>query len=491
MQAPHTICRVTRPPLSETNFFWTMNQMTVSLAGLEPYIPGPDMPWNYQRAAHLLRRMQMGAPRSKVLELLALSPTQAVNQLISETLSQPTFEAPEIAPDDNNPQNKINESWIPFLLSSGLREKMALFWSNLLIASLNGYDNDYYFDYLTLLRTHALGNYKTFVTELGLNTAMIEYLDMDGSHKDGPNENYARELMELFTMSPLNKNGTPNYSEQDIQEIARAFTGWRRVSGVVDFYAGRHDDGDKTIFGRTGNWGYNDVIDILFEERTAEIADYICRKIYEFFVYEVPDQSVIDELALTFMQANFEIIPVLQQLFTSTHFYDSNIIGSKIKSPCEVVLGLMNEIDRGVISGDVEEQLETTRERIQYLGQPLGMPPDVFGWPENDAWISVQTLPSRWDACTSLVYSNNGFPDYDPIPLLRSIENHNDPYVVVDELVNTVLAVAPGDYTNEELTEIMLDGVPYYEWSLELEEATALIQGFISFLTGLPEYQLI
>lgn len=459
--------------------------------GLEPYVPGPDMPWNYQRASHLLRRSQMGAPRQKVVELLSLTPMQAVNLLISETLSQPQFEYPEMDPEEDNPEYRINERWVSFLLRSGMREKMALFWSNLLIASLNGYDNDYYFDYLSLLREHAMGNYKTLVSKLGLNTAMIEYLDMDGSHKDGPNENYARELLELFTMSPLNKDGQPNYSEGDIQEIARAFTGWRRESGVVNFYAARFDDGEKTVFGQTGNWGYDEVIDIIFSERTAEIADYICRKIYEFFVYETADQSVVDDMALTFIQSNFEIIPVLQQLFTSKHFYETNLIGAKIKSPAESVLGLMNEIDRGLSAGENPEQLDKTRSRIRYLGQPLGMPPDVFGWPENDTWISVQTLPDRWDTSTSILYSNDGFPDYDPIPLVRSIENHDDPYVLVDELVKTVLAVPPGDYNNEQLTEIMLDGIPYYEWSIEIDEAATRIQAFIGFLTSLPEYQLI
>ena len=119
------------------------------------------------------------------------------------------------------------------------------------------------------------------------------------------------------------------------------------------------------------------------------------------------------------------------------------------------------------------------------------MPPDVFGWPENDAWISVQSLPSRWDTSTGIIYSNEGFPDYDPIPLVRSIENHDDPYMLVDELVNTVLAVAPGEYTNQQLTEILLDGIPDYEWSIEIDEAATRIQSFIAFLTSLPEYQLI
>ena len=212
---------------------------------------------------------------------------------------------------------------------------------------------------------------------------------------------------------------------------------------------------------------------------------------YEFYVYETADQAVVDEMALVFIQSNFEVIPVLQQLFTSKHFFDSTIIGAKIKSPTESVLGLMNEADRRITAGNEAEQLITTRERIKYLGQPLGMPPDVFGWPENDAWISVQTLPSRWDTSSSIIYSNEGFPNYDPIPLVRSIENHDDPYVLVDHLVQTVLAVSPGEYTNEELTEILLDGIPDYEWSIELAEAATRIQGFIVFLTNLPEYQLI
>ena len=459
-------------------------------AGLDPYVPDQEKPWNYQRAAHLLRRTQMGAPRTKVLEILALTPSQAVNTLISETLSLPDIEYPEIGPDDNVP-TLITNRWIASLLNSGLKDKMALFWSNILVASLNGYNgNDYYFDYLSLLRTHALGNYKTFVTELGLNTAMIQYLDMDGSHKDGPNENYARELMELFTMSPVNKNGEPNYTEADIQEIARAFTGWRRVNGVVDFYPGRFDNGEKTVFGQAGNWGYHDILDILFEERTAEIADYICRRIYQFFVYEEADQEVVDGLALTFMQSNFEVIPVLQQLFTSEHFYEEDFMGSKIKSPTEVVLGFMNESDRKLTIENEENQLGLTRRRIQNLGQYLGAPPTVFGWPENDAWVSVQTLPGRWDTSNSQVYSNANFPDYDPIPLVRSVENHNDPYILVDELVKTFLAVPITDFTNEELAEILLDGIPYYEWSIDIAEAIPRIEGFIVFLTSLPEFQL-
>lgn len=438
-----------------------------------------------------MRRVQMGAPRHKVLELLSLTPAQAVNQLISETLAQPAFKYPSMGPDEDNPESRINERWISHLLGAGMREKMTLFWSNLLIASRNGYDDAYYFDYLSLLRDHALGNYKTLVTELGLNTAMIEYLDMDGSHKDGPNENYARELLELFTMSPLNKDGQANYSETDIQEIARAFTGWQRVSGVVDFYPGRFDDGEKTVFGQTGNWGYQEVLDIIFSERTAEIANYICGKIYEFYVHETPDQSVVDDMALTFIQSNFDIIPVLQQLFTSEHFYESTVMGAKIKSPSEAVLGFMNEVGRDLTEEDEAEQLNTTRNRIEYLGQPLGMPPDVFGWSEHDAWISVQTLPSRWDTSASIVYSNDGFPDFDPIPLARSVENHNNPSALVAGLVETVLAIAPGEYSNEQLTEILLDGIPDYEWSLELEEATSRLQAFLTFLTNLPEHQLI
>lgn len=438
-----------------------------------------------------MRRAQMGAPRHKVLELLSLTPAQAVNQLISETLAQTAFEYPAMEPDEDNPDDRINERWISFLLNAGMREKMTLFWSNLLIASLNGYNESYYFDYLSLLRTYALGNYKTLVTELGLNTAMIEYLDMDGSHKDGPNENYARELLELFTMSPLNKNGQANYSETDIQEIARAFTGWQRTGGSVSFNPGRFDDGEKTVFGQTGNWGYQEILDIIFSERTAEIADYICGKIYEFFVYETPDQVVVDDMALTFIQANFDVVPVLQQLFTSKQFYESTVMGAKIKSPTEAVLGFMNEIGRGLTEEGETEQLNTTRNRIQYLGQPLGMPPDVFGWPEHDAWISVQSLPSRWDTSAGILYSNEGFPDFDPIPLARSIENHNDPAALVDGLVETVLAVPPGEYTNAQLMEILLDGIPDYEWNIEIDEASSRLQAFLTFLTNLPEHQLI
>ena len=477
-----------------------MTNPTTVRAGLEPYIPDQDMPWNYRRASHLLRRAQMGAPRTKVMEFLSITPAQAVNTLLSESITLTPLVKPDYDPDDNNPQHRVNYEWMPRFFASGVREKMTLFWSNLTIASLNGYRTSYYYDYLSLLREHAVGNYKEFVRKLGLNTAMIEYLDMDGSHKDGPNENYARELLELFTMGVIDKNGSFNYTETDIKEIARAFTGWQRIGnndahrrgeGVVQFNAGRFDNTEKTVFGRTGNWGYDDILDIIFEERTAEIANYICTKLYEFFVYEIPDQSVVDEMALTFIQSNFEVLPVLQRLFTSRHFYEEEALGSKVKSPCEAVIGFMNTVDRRTTdAGDKPEQLKQTRYRLEDAGQYLGSPPDVFGWPENDAWISVQTLSSRWDSMSSLIFGARGFPDYDPIPFVRMIEDHNDPYKLVDELVQMVLAVPVNGYTNEELTEVLLDGIPYYEWSIDTLESAARINSFIVFLSKLPEFQL-
>ena len=203
--------------------------------------------------------------------------------------------------------------------------------------------------YINCLQRNAIGNFRTLISEIGLTNAMLFYLDGAFNNGNNPNENYARELYELFTLGEGN-----GYTEEDIVETARALSGYtdRGEEGCspVNYRADRHDNGEKTILGQTGNWDYDDVIEILFTQRSNEIANYICSKLYQFFVHpDIDDEAgnartIIEGLAATFTANNFELAPVLRQLFKSEHFFDDDAVGVIIKSPFDLYFNLIKEL---------------------------------------------------------------------------------------------------------------------------------------------------
>jgi uncharacterized protein (DUF1800 family) len=271
--------------------------------------------------------------------------------------------------------------------------------------------NSFLYYYINCLQRNAIGNFKTFVSEIGLTSAMLYYLDGVYNNGNNPNENYARELYELFTLGEGN-----GYTEQDIIETARALTGYveRGEEGCtqVTFDATKFDGGTKTILGQTGNWNYNDVIDILFQQRPNEIAGFICKKLYEFFVH--PDsaddagnaQTIISGMAGTMIANNFEIAPVLAQLFKSEHFFDDEAIGVIIKSPFDIYLNLINETNFAYDNNLLLNVVDTTR----MLGQELFDPYDVAGWQRDRTWINTNFIIGRWltvEVFLELFFQNN------------------------------------------------------------------------------------
>ena len=212
----------------------TLNVASVSSgykAGLEPYIPSSQKPWDQRRAAHLLRRTSIGAAKAEIDQILLIDPVTAVNQIIDEAINAPLPAPPGWYPSSSKggPEKlDVISGWFHEMRTSGFREKLAFFWSNHFVTAAKSYDSpSYMFQYLDTLRTHALGNFKTFTYEIGLKPAMLIYLDSIKNKDAGPNENYARELLELFTMGILNQQGEENYSQNDISELARCFTGLR------------------------------------------------------------------------------------------------------------------------------------------------------------------------------------------------------------------------------------------------------------------------
>ena len=286
MSATETISRRgffnTFSPLIETKK--TTSKPLSIRANLTPYSPSSSKPWNKQRAAHLLRRTGMGATKQAVDQLLSQNPVSAVNQMVDAAAAAPLPTPPSWADgpiDRNANNNQIFETkllWFEEMRASPLRERMAFFWHNHFVTQGSSYKQAVYmYHYLTTLRTHALGNLKDFTYDIGLTPAMLIYLDGVKNKDSGPNENWARELCELFTMGIYNELGQPNYSQSDIAELARAFTGIRIDEQTLNVYLEdkQFDNGTKSFFGQSGNFGYDEAIDIIFQARASSIAHHV------------------------------------------------------------------------------------------------------------------------------------------------------------------------------------------------------------------------
>jgi uncharacterized protein (DUF1800 family) len=276
----------------------------------------------------------------------------------------------------------LNMYWMNEMVntSAQLREKMAFFWhGHFACRNLNVF---YQQGLLDVLRRNALGNFGTMLKEVSKSAAMLNFLNNQQNKKDHPNENFAREVMELFTL------GRGNYTEKDIKEAARAFTGWgANIRGEFQFRKFQHDFGAKTVLGRSGNFDGGEVLDILLEEKST--ARYITQKIYKFFVNENIDKEKVEWLADRFYKSNYEISKLLEDIFTSDWFYEEKNVGAKIKSPVELLVGIQRMLPMKL---ENEEALMVIQ---RVLGQLLFYPPNVAGWPGGKAWIDSSSLMMR------------------------------------------------------------------------------------------------
>jgi uncharacterized protein (DUF1800 family) len=274
-----------------------------------------------------------------------------------------------------------NQLWIERLAETDqlLREKMTLFWANVFVCRDN---NIFYVQrYNNTLRRHSLGDFRTFVKAIAKEAAMSKYLNNRQNLKERPNENFARELMELFTL------GEGNYTEKDIKEAARAFTGWSfKPNG--DFYLRqkKHDYGVKTFMGKTGNFEGEDIIDIILEQK--QCARFICSKIYRYFIHPEINETRLNELT-DFFYKDYDVASLMKYILMTDWFYAEANIGAKIKSPIELLVGILR-----IVPLNFEK-----RKQLLYLqkvmGQILFNPPNVAGWLQDKNWIDSNTLLFR------------------------------------------------------------------------------------------------
>lgn len=294
---------------------------------------------------------------------------------------------------DNETRKKIREQsredlkslnllWLETMVNSdaALQEKMSLFWhGHFAVRDVNIFFQQ---KLLHTIRTNALGNFRDLLFAVSKSASMLSFLNNQQNRKQKPNENFAREVMELFTL------GRENYTEKDIKEAARAFTGWGfNFQGEFVFRRFQHDDGQKTFLGKTGKLGGEEILDILLEQ--PQTAKFICTKLYKFFVNEEVDFKHVEWLAKRFFDSNYNIASTLKDMFTADWFYDEKNIGTKIKSPIELMVSIRKLLPMQMEKPEIQLLLQRA------LGQLLFYPPNVAGWPGGKNWIDSSSLMLR------------------------------------------------------------------------------------------------
>lgn len=381
--------------------------LAVVLCGLVT-LPALARPLGFDDARHLLNRTGFAANTPEISEFAQLTREAAVARLLSWTNRAPATPAPDWAQAPYEPPPRpalmsdaerkeyqrrlISEGrdlkawWMAEMLTttSPLTEKMVLFWHNHFTSSLRKVRMPQlmYRQHMTL-RRHALGNFRELLQAVARDPAMLIYLDAAASRKEQPNENFARELMELFTL------GEGRYSEQDVKEAARAFTGWSldRDTGEFLFRRALHDDGMKTVLGVSGAHDGAAVLGILLAR--PETAEFIVAKLWREFVAAEPDMGEVRRIAGVFRSSGYDIRTALRELLVSDAFYAPRNRGNLVKSPVDVVVGTLRQF-RMAVADPLPYALTVGR-----LGQDLFTPPNVKGWPGGDSWINATTLLSR------------------------------------------------------------------------------------------------
>ncbi len=486
-----------------------------SSAGLSPYVPSADQPWDRSRALHLLRRTAYGATLPAIDAALARSPEAAVDALVDGAIALPERTRPSWADDapphwsapaaERQAYNQRTSEWAnevewevyrafmgegeaePLARAAvAFRERMTMLWHDHFVTNWSEYFlAPWLVRYWGLLRQRSLGNFRDFVRDVGTNPAMLVYLNGVQNRRGAPNENYARELLELFTMGITAPDGSPNYTEADIRELSRVLTGWGvDTYGDLEshFIPDWHDTGSKTVFGQTGEWGPDDVVPLLFGARGSEIAHFVCRTLYRAFVYAVPDEVVVAEMAALLQASNWEIAPVVRALLKSEHFFSDAFVGTRLKSPVENAFGYHTAIGR---PADPERQ-GFLWWAMWLAGQVVFEPPTVAGWPGHHEWVDTSTIAMRWMLTEWYVQGDDALTAY-----ILTLPSAYDAAALAADLADLLLGQPLAPPALADAVEILLGGIPAYEWDPSANGAVWRLRALIAHLGRLPEHQLV
>lgn len=525
---------------------------------LQPY----SSVWNEASARHLLRRTLFGVKIADLKTAQEAGLAATLDFLLNDQSPQPLPPVKEYNPANaavpdvliaggqtwvNDPAtdgtiNSLRRAsfkkwWVGQMLNQqlSLREKMTLFWHNHFATESTDIQNaQYLYKHHALLRKNALGNFKNLVREITIDPAMLVYLNGQNNNKTAPDENYAREIQELFVVG---KGKGAGFNEADVKSAARVLTGWRNNAIEIKSYfdPNRHETTDKQfsafynntkITGRTGidagRIEFEEMLEMFF--KTDEVALYICRRLYVWFIhYQITpaiEEAIIVPLAQIFRNNNYEIKPVLSALLGSEHFFDPMNSGCQIKSPVDMLIGMLREMEVKFPSdSQYTNQYGLWNQLVNYLNnmqQNIGDPPDVSGWKAYyqepgfyKFWINTDTLPKRiqyLDALATVGYTFGGFKMVvDGVNWVKQFSNPADPNSLIESLCIQLLGVDLSVTHKSQLkSDLLLGGQAqdYYwtdAWQLYItspsnmantRHVTTAISSLIKYLIDLPEYQL-
>jgi uncharacterized protein (DUF1800 family) len=458
----------------------------------EAWKPWQAEPFTVKWAVHLFRRAAFGAPafdpqrsawdRFQQAVQQGLEPT--LDQLLAGGPGQAEFDqlldrlAPQMTQVPRFTEATVGELqgwWLYRMLYTPhpLRERMTLFWHNHFATSFAKVKQPgLMLKQNQTLRSHALGRFRTLLLEVSRDPAMLIWLDSNSNIKGRANENYARELMELFSL------GVGHYTETDVREAARAFTGWYANGEEFVLNSVLHDDGPKTILGQTGNWQGGDVVRVVLEQPAA--ARFLVRKLYCHFISETeaPPDSLLEPLAEQFRRSDYDLASLMRTLLQSRLFFSEYAYRQRVKSPVEYVVGLLASLDGRVPFSDLAAAMEG-------LGQTLFAPPNVKGWTGGKAWLNSATLLARHNMAWSLVRGNDA-RFQDKLALIGLVRQHGGPTPAqqVDFLLDLFLQGGVSDKVRQKLVDFLGKGQPKEkEWEARLRETAHTI-------LLMPEYQL-
>jgi hypothetical protein len=419
--------------------------------------------------AHLMRRAGFGASRDELEARAAKGYDATVEELLNTEAQPPVdpytllrHQPAALLPGGQPPMGNVNYMYYLVNTKRPLEEKMALFWHHVFATGNSKVDNyDQMLEQIEMFRRNGMGNYRDLLVKIARNPTMIFWLDNNQNHGTAVNENWGRELLELFSL------GAGNYTEKDVREASRAFTGWTFETKLPRLPYGRfpwkfeyrpedHDDGEKEFLGHKGNFNGEDIIDIVVQQPAC--AKFICRHLYNFFVADEPqvpawslepprDPQAIETLTKVFRESKCEMKPVLRTLFTSDFFKNARF--QHLKSPAEVVVGTLRLVGGHELPKPGYGELSM---QPSYMGQDLLNPPSVEGWHTGKEWINSGSLMAR----INFVAAQVGNPDLPGVQaIIERLKRRGamSPDQLVDNCLDLLGPVELGTDTRKELGE--------------------------------------
>jgi uncharacterized protein (DUF1800 family) len=453
----------------------------------EPYHPSAKSPWDLRKVGHLYRRATFGATMADLESALNAGPEKVIDALLTGSSGEEKFDTDTRKLADSlsraNNGQQASAWWLYRMLYTPhpLREKLTLFWHNHFATSNKKVQNaGYMVRQYELMRRHALGNFRTLLQEMSKDPAMMVWLDTSGSKKSSPNENYARELMELFSL------GIGHYTEQDIRQAARAFTGWEIRGGEPRFDAAQHDNGEKTVLGKKGKFQGSDIVAICLEQEAA--SRFIVGKLYRFLISETnePTPGLLEPLAELFRQSDCDVGALVKTMLRSNQFFSTIAYRTRIKSPVDFALGIVRALEGRIGTTALADALDG-------LGQHIFYPPSVKGWDGGQAWLNGHTLLARQNLALALTSTEDlrFGRRTDPAAVARKHHWQSD-----TELVDGFLRLFLQSDVAQDSQQNLLDyaarsrkhPAPAY-WT-EDDAATHRVRSLCHLVLSLPEFQL-